>query len=90
MKVTFCGLSRQVYLHKRDTKLKWKSGTETSGSLRRLGLSGNFHVTFEFEVEELEQWITKHLEVDPKAALRLASRIQAEAICALTAIDNSE
>ena len=84
MQITFRGLSREVYPHKHETILKWQNATEASGSLQDLGLSGNFSVHFQFQVEEIEQWITKYLESDPVGALRLASRIQAEAICALT------
>lgn len=85
MKVTFRGMKRQVQTHNRKTTLTWICANVASGSLRGLGLTGNFRATFEFETEELEQWIAKYLEEDPAAALRLASRIQAEAICALAA-----
>ncbi len=85
MKIIFRGLSREVYRHEHETTLKWQNATEASGSLRDLGLTGNFSVRFQFQVEELEQWIAKYLESDPAGALRLASRIQAEAICALAA-----
>lgn len=83
MKIIFRGLSREVYPHERETTLTWQNATEASGSVQDLGLSGNFSVRFQFQVEELEQWIIKYLETDPAGALRLASRVQAEAICAL-------
>jgi hypothetical protein len=68
----------------RKPQKNWSSSeTEASCSLQDLGLSGNFNVQFQFQVEELEQWLAKYLESDPTGALRLASRIQAEAICAL-------
>lgn len=83
MKVTFRGMSREVYPHNHSTTLNWKSASVATGSLRGLGLSGNFRATFEFQTEELEQWLLKYLEADPAGALRLASKVQAEAICAL-------
>ena len=89
MKITFRGLSREVYPHERETTLNWQNATEASGSLQDLGLSGNFSVHFQFQVEELNQWIAKYLESDPAGALRLASRFQAEAICALATTSTS-
>jgi hypothetical protein len=89
MKITFRGLKRKVYPHKHETTLKWQNGTEASCSLQDLGLSGNFNVQFQFQVEELEQWLARYLESDPSGALRLASRIQAEAICALATASKS-
>lgn len=84
MKITFRGLSRTVYPHVRETSLKWNSGAEAYGTLKDLGLNGNFSVRFEFESGELEKWLMKYLDNDPAGALRLASKIQAEAVCALT------
>ena len=82
MQIIFQGLSRSIYSHKHATALKWHNATQASGTLHGLGLSGDFSVDLEFQAEELEQWMTKYLESDPAGALRLASRIQAEAICA--------
>jgi len=90
MKIIFRGLSRQIYSHERETSLTWKNANEASGLLFRLGLSGDFSIDLDFKVEELEQWMTKYLESDPAGALRLASRIQAEAICALANTNKTE
>jgi hypothetical protein len=84
MKIIFEGLARAMYSHKHETALKWRNATQASGTLHSLGLSGDFSINLEFQVEELEQWMTKYLETDPAGALRLASRIQAEAIYALS------
>lgn len=84
MKITFRGLRRAVILHERETDLKWNSGTEASGTLKDLGLNGDFSIRLKFGIGELEKWIMKYLQNDPAGALRLASKIQAEAICALT------
>jgi hypothetical protein len=89
MQITFQGLSRSIYSHKHATALKWRNATQASGTLHSLGLSGDFSIDLEFQVEELEQWMTKYLETDPAGALRLASRIQAEAICALATTNKS-
>jgi len=89
MQITFEGLTRSMYSHKHATALKWRNATQVSGTLHGLGLSGDFSVDLEFQVEELEEWMTKYLESDPAGALRLASRIQAEAICALTTTSKS-
>ena len=62
MQITFEGLARQLYSHKHETTLKWQDATKASGTLHGLGLSGDFSINIEFQVEELEQWITKYLE----------------------------
>jgi hypothetical protein len=90
MKITFRGLSREIFPHQRETNLKWRTATEASGTLKNLGLNGNFRVNFQFQIEELEQWLAKYLEADPAGALRLASRVQAEAICALASASKSK
>lgn len=90
MQIKLEGLSRGMYIHKHDTALDWKNANNASGILYGLGLSGDFKINLEFQVEELEQWLNKYLESDPAGALRLASRIQAEAIYLLSTTNKSK
>src|SRR5579872_1098104 len=72
---------------KRKTLL-FHSSTEAFGKLTDLGLSGNFLVTFTFEPQELHDWCAAYVKDRPDAALRLASKMLADAITELTGRGN--
>lgn len=64
--------------------ITWTGPLEASGRVTGLGLSGNFLVEFNFEPEELKNWLKEYVKAEPEAALRLLAEMQAEAILALT------
>jgi hypothetical protein len=85
MKLEFRGVSRQVYTHRHDcTNMRWKSGLESTATIRQVGLSGDFRVTFSFEESDLTNCFQALAASKPEFALRLASKMQAEAVIALS------
>jgi hypothetical protein len=71
-------------LSTKQKTLSFNSSTEAFGKLTDLGLSGNFLVTFTFEPQELHDWCAAYVKDRPDAALRLASKMLADAIVELT------
>lgn len=60
--------------------LSFHSSSEAYGKLTNLGLSGNFLVTFTFDPQELHDWLAAYVSENPKAALRLAIKMQTQAM----------
>ncbi len=85
MKFKFAGLARQVYLHEHKfNNLRWKSGLEASGNIKGLGLSGDFRVNFDFEEQDVIGWAEALVKSNPELALKIANKMQADAIISLT------
>ena len=93
MKVTFEGWDRVEYLHehpvtpvaghkricgKKGDPIQLVSATRAHGRIGKLGLSGDFRVTFDFDPEELRNWLRKYIQFEPEAGARLISEMQGE------------
>lgn len=93
MKLTFRGQSRVVYIHEHPVTprgsvragapIQWSSASVASGRVKGLGLSGNFWVEFQFEEEELRNWLQKYIEESPVKGLKLVSEMHTCAIIQL-------
>ncbi|MAY03838.1 MAG: hypothetical protein CMQ38_12790 [Gammaproteobacteria bacterium] len=91
----FRGLSRHVFTHdyelkpgrygsrKADAPLEWETSTTAHGRIYNMGLSGNFRVEIGFQIQELKNWLSKYVEEEPEEALKLISKMQANAIIQL-------
>lgn len=64
--------------------LTWFNSTTAYGKVRDLKLTGNFLFKFNFEVDELRNWLMVSAKADPEATLRLILEAQAEALIALS------
>lgn len=71
-------------LSTKQKTLSFESSTRAFGKLTDLGLSGNFLITLTFEPQELHDWCAAYVKDRPDAALRLASKMLADAIGELT------
>ncbi|GEM_PF-3050173 len=60
--------------------LEWETSLLTKGLIRGLGLSGDFEIEFQFQEEELRNWLAVYVEECPEKALRLLSEMQVEAL----------
>ena len=66
-----------------DDPLTCDSALHAFGKVEGLGLSGAFLVQFEFEQDELKDWLRQFVKAKPEAAIRLLSEMQGKAILAL-------
>ena len=69
---------------KTDGPLRWVDSLKARGQVVGLGLSGNFLVEFDFEQEELKNWLQRFVKAEPEAALKLMAEMHTEAILALS------
>jgi hypothetical protein len=73
-----------VYQPSRDDgPLTWTSSLQALGKVDDLSLNGSFLVEFNFEEEELRNWLRQFVRENPEAAVRLLAEMQGEAILAL-------
>src|SRR5690606_28324550 len=63
--------------------LRWETSTLAHGRITGLGLSGDFRIDFEFDLQELKNWLSVYIREHPTDAIRLLGEMQAEAINAL-------
>jgi hypothetical protein len=68
---------------KTDDPLTWISSLQAFGKINDLALSGSFLVEFNFEQEELRNWLRQFVMSKPEAAVRLLAEMQGEAVLAL-------
>lgn len=89
MKLEFRGLARQVYVHRHEcSNMRWESGLKSTATICGLGLSGDFRVTLNFEENDLSKCCEALVKSNPEFAIRLASKMQAEAVIALSKPSN--
>lgn len=77
------GSKRRYPLGEPGEPLQWVDAKLARGRVDNLGLTGDFLVDFEFEEEELKNWLLAYAREQPGAAIRLLGEAQAEAIIAL-------
>ena len=63
--------------------LRWNGPHKALGAIEGVGLTGDFLLEFEFNAQELENWIRSYIESEPTEALRLVSKLNAEAVIAV-------
>lgn len=68
---------------KTESPLSWTTWQQAFGKVDDLALNGSFLVEFNFEQEELRNWLQQFVISKPDAAIRLLAEMQAEAILAL-------
>jgi len=94
MELIFHGRLRTMYSHrhpvtpgsygkKPGAPLKWETANTARGRIDDVGLSGNFHVRFEFKDAELRNWLSAYIAEKSRESLALLSEMQAAAIVAL-------
>ena len=69
--------------------LAWDGPFHALRRVTNLGLGGSFLVDFDFNEEELENWLTEYVKANPAKALRILASTQAEAIIAIRSGQNS-
>jgi hypothetical protein len=88
MKMSFRGLKHEVKPNEHTVPLIWNSALNSSsllaiGEVNKLRLNGNYQVEFEFEQEELRNWLRKFIASKPEDAIKLLAEMQGEAILSL-------
>ncbi|MCS1407545.1 MAG: hypothetical protein M2R45_00703 [Verrucomicrobia subdivision 3 bacterium] len=96
MKMTFKGLTRSVFPHEHivyqqrsdsrtnlEPPLTWDGPLSAKGIILNVELTGNFNVSFEFEEEDLRNWLKLYTKEHPKKSVRLLAELSAEAVIKL-------
>ena len=101
MKLSFQGWSREMTIHQHKVGgiellnkryrpagelVTWHSALSARGKVTNLALNGSFLVTFNFEENELTSWLTAFAKEKPEEALRIIATAQAEALIALSKV----
>jgi hypothetical protein len=59
--------------------MSWNADYSTFGKVDGLSLSGSFLMKLDFEEKDLEAWLRKFVQADPERAIKLLSKMQAQA-----------
>jgi hypothetical protein len=66
-----------------ERSLTWTSSLQALGKVDNLALNGSFLIEFNFEEEELRNWLREFVRSNPESAVRLLAEMQAETILTL-------
>jgi hypothetical protein len=87
--VTPVALHNQTYhIQSGLESLTWDGPRRAFGKVDKISLGGSFLIEFEFDDQELQNWLTEYVKVNPETALHMLATAQAEAIIALNATKN--